>query len=145
MTAVPNIDVKVTLTQKPDGLALKVGRRLGRTMASLGVAGSSATTKAGEQGGSSKQNGESSSADTDLKPITILYGSNAWTCKSYAEDMQTNVPRFGFVAEVNTLDTATENIPRNQPIIIIEPSYEGTQLITQGNSLHGWRRTPNPI
>jgi cytochrome P450/NADPH-cytochrome P450 reductase len=58
-------------------------------------------------------------------PLTILYGSNAGTCKSYAEDMETNAPRYGFRATVNTLDSAIENIPKNQPVIIIEPSYEG--------------------
>lgn len=57
--------------------------------------------------------------------MTILYGSNAGTCKSFAEDMQTNAPRYGFEATVTTLDTATENVPTNQPVIIIEPSYEG--------------------
>jgi cytochrome P450/NADPH-cytochrome P450 reductase len=60
-----------------------------------------------------------------LKPLSVLYGSNAGTCKSYAEDMATNAPRYGFQANVNTLDSAIENMPRNEPVIIIEPSYEG--------------------
>jgi cytochrome P450/NADPH-cytochrome P450 reductase len=94
-------------------------------MAGLGVTGSSATITTGEQEGSSKQIDKPSFGVRDRKPVTILYGSNAGTCKSYAEDMQSNAPRYGFEANVKTLDSAIENLPKNQPVIIIEPSYEG--------------------
>jgi cytochrome P450/NADPH-cytochrome P450 reductase len=120
----PYIDVKVTLTQKPDGLALKVRRRPGRTMASLGADGSiGSMTNA--QGPRQAKTTNISSTPAVLKPLTVLYGSNAGTCKSYAEDMATNAPRYGFSATVDTLDSAIENMPKNEPVIIIEPSYEG--------------------
>lgn len=59
------------------------------------------------------------------KKMTILYGSNAGTCKAFAEELQTNAPGFGFEAEVLTLDQATENVSKEQPVVIITSSYEG--------------------
>lgn len=88
-------------------------------MANLGVGGNVAAASKDKSADVDK------SATTDLKPLTVLYGSNSGTCKSYAEDMQSNASRYGFKAVVNTLDSATENMPKDQPIIIIEPSYEG--------------------
>jgi len=117
-------EVSVTITQKPKDLKIKVRRRPGRTMASLGGVGhDTASHKAGtEKPGSST---EVKAPARDAKPITVLYGSNAGTCKSYAEDLETNAPRFGFKANIASLDSATEHIPKDQPIVIIEPSYEG--------------------
>jgi len=94
-------------------------------MASLGGTGGGATiTKEANDNGPGKAK-EANLPTRDAKPITILYGSNAGTCKSYAEDLETNASRFGFKANVASLDSATEHIPKDQPIVIIEPSYEG--------------------
>jgi len=94
-------------------------------MASLGGTGGGATiTKEANDNGPGKAK-EANIPTRDAKPITILYGSNAGTCKSYAEDLETNASRFGFKANVASLDSATEHIPKDQPIVIIEPSYEG--------------------
>jgi cytochrome P450/NADPH-cytochrome P450 reductase len=92
-------------------------------MASLGLGGSNPSIADGRP--STGADGVENATRTDLQPMTVLYGSNAGTCKSYAEDMKTNAPRYGFRANVRTLDSATENIPKDQPVIIIEPSYEG--------------------
>jgi cytochrome P450/NADPH-cytochrome P450 reductase len=94
-------------------------------MASLGGAGAPSIAKSDARISKSALSTNVISTAPVLSPLTILYGSNAGTCKSYAEDMQTNAPRYGFRATVNTLDSAIENIPKNQPVIIIEPSYEG--------------------
>jgi cytochrome P450/NADPH-cytochrome P450 reductase len=93
-------------------------------MASLGVSGTqSIATDTRDPLPAKSTDVKSSSAI--LKPITVLYGSNAGTCRSYAEDIGTNASRYGFKANINTLDSAIENIPKDQPVIIIEPSYEG--------------------
>lgn len=94
-------------------------------MASLGgTGGGAAITKEANDNGSDKAK-KANLPTRDTKPITVLYGSNAGTCKSYAEDLETNASRFGFKANVASLDSATEHIPKDQPIVIIEPSYEG--------------------
>lgn len=93
-------------------------------MASLGAVGGAApSTKPAAAEGSLKAATEAPASD--MKPMTVLYGSNSGTCKSYAEDLETNASRYGFKAHVNSLDSATELIPKDQPIVIIEPSYEG--------------------
>lgn len=116
-----DLRVKVTLTQKPDGLKLKVRRRPGCTLANLGGAPISNGSKIDH----STSHWNAGPVAMDLKPATVLYGSNAGTCKSYAEDMASNAARYGFKANVDTLDSATESVPKDQPVIIIEPSYEG--------------------
>jgi cytochrome P450/NADPH-cytochrome P450 reductase len=94
-------------------------------MASLGGIGGGATVAKGADSDRPGKTEEANVPAGDAKPITILYGSNAGTCKSYAEDLETNASRFGFKANIASLDSATEHIPKDQPIIIIEPSYEG--------------------
>lgn len=114
------VDISVALTIKPANFKIKVRRRAGRNlMAALGGA-SPTQSKAARQGtsGEAGKTGEG-------KPITVLYGSNAGTCKNYAEDLATEAPHFGFKASMGTLDSATEHIPTDQPVIIISPSYEG--------------------
>ncbi|KNG48945.1 cytochrome p450 [Stemphylium lycopersici] len=118
------LQVSVTITQKPKDLRIKVKRRPGRTMASLGAAGGSAPKEESRAEDDSASE-EPKTPARDAKPITVLYGSNAGTCKAYAEDLKTNAARFGFKATVGSLDSATEHIPKDQPIVIIEPSYEG--------------------
>ncbi|EFQ89396.1 hypothetical protein PTT_14357 [Pyrenophora teres f. teres 0-1] len=118
------LHVSVTITQKPKDLKIKVRRRPGRTMAGLGGARQNDSPhKAGTE--KSSPSNEANTPTRDAKPITVLYGSNAGTCKSYAEDLETNASRFGFKANIASLDSATEHIPKDQPIVIIEPSYEG--------------------
>ncbi|KAF3036352.1 hypothetical protein E8E12_008017 [Didymella heteroderae] len=118
------LHVKVTLTMKPDGLKLKVRRRPGRTMASLGVSGS-VTARPEQPRTDSGYDASTKRTAEELKPIAVLYGSQAGTCKAYAEELQTNASRYGFQASVATLDSATEQVPKDQPVVIIEPSYEG--------------------
>ncbi|OJD32086.1 nadph-cytochrome p450 reductase [Diplodia corticola] len=112
---------KSTLTIKPDGFFLKVRRRPGKSpmvgLASLATSNASKTTQDASHG--------SVPASFPKKKMTILYGSNAGTCKAFSEELQTNAPGFGFEAEVLTLDQATENIPKEQPVVIITSSYEG--------------------
>jgi cytochrome P450/NADPH-cytochrome P450 reductase len=111
----------VSLTIKPGNFKIKVRRRPGSNLvAALG--GVSARPKQGE---TNKTASNSVVSKQETKPMTILYGSNAGTCKSYAEELESNALRFGFKATVGTLDSATENIPQDQPLVIVAPSYEG--------------------
>lgn len=57
--------------------------------------------------------------------ITVAYGSNAGTCKTFAESLQTQAPEHGFEAEVVSLDSITERMVKGKPTVIITSSYEG--------------------
>jgi cytochrome P450/NADPH-cytochrome P450 reductase len=92
-------------------------------MASLSGAIGKPTPASSYQEPKKESNGISS--QNQEQPITILYGSQAGTCKTYAEELESNASRYGFKASVRTLDSATESIPKDGPIVIISPSYEG--------------------
>jgi cytochrome P450/NADPH-cytochrome P450 reductase len=129
-------ELQTTLTIKPTQFDLKVRRRQGRDlMAALGGSPSAQRQTNGQQApsGETAQTGEE-------KPITILYGSNAGTCKTYAEELSSNAPRYGFRANVGTLDSATEHIPSDQPVVIISPSYEGKPA-DNANKFCQWLQT----
>jgi cytochrome P450/NADPH-cytochrome P450 reductase len=114
-------ELQAALTIKPAKFDIKVRRRRGRDlMAALGGSPSAQ----GQTKGQPASSGEAAHAGEE-SPITVLYGSNAGTCKTYAEELSSNAPRYGFKANIGTLDSATEHIPTDQPVIIISPSYEG--------------------
>lgn len=60
------------------------------------------------------------------KPLSIFYGSNSGTCESLARRLATDAPAQGFQAvTVDVLDAAHQNLPTDQPVVIITASYEG--------------------
>lgn len=60
------------------------------------------------------------------KPLSIFYGSNSGTCESLARRLATDAPNHGFnVTVVDSLDTAHQNLPTGQPVVILTASYEG--------------------
>lgn len=61
----------------------------------------------------------------DKRRILILYGSNAGTCKYLAEDMATVAKEQGMQTAVKTMDAVASDLPTDQPVVIITPSYEG--------------------
>lgn len=58
-------------------------------------------------------------------PMTILYGSNAGTCEALAQSLARAASGRGYHAQVEALDTAVNNLPRSQPVVMISSSYEG--------------------
>lgn len=59
------------------------------------------------------------------KPMLILYGSNSGTCEGLAQNLANLAGNRGFNPTVKYLDTAVDQVPSNQPVIIITASYEG--------------------
>lgn len=59
------------------------------------------------------------------RPMSIFYGSNTGTCESLAQTLANAASSHGYDAHVATLDSATDNLPRQQPIVIVTASYEG--------------------
>ena len=68
--------------------------------------------------------------------MTILYGSNSGTCEVLAHTLAADARAHGFTAStVDTLDSAKQNLPTDQPIVIITASYEGQPTDDAG---HFW-------
>ena len=123
------LQLKSTLTVKPDGFDIKVRRRPGKDHLftfSGGAAPASAPLSALKS--SAKQSEETTRVNTTgLKPISVFYGGNTGTCKSFGEDIETSAPAFGLhvPARVQSLDSAVEGLPTDRPVILIASSYEG--------------------
>lgn len=118
-----HIELTVTITLKPGDFKIKVRRRPGRELGNLG--GIPSTPQQSKPLATESATTGQKPQLHDVKPITILYGSQAGTCKTYAEEIESSASRYGFKATVQTLDSATEHVPEGQPVIIIAPSYEG--------------------
>ncbi|KAK1754907.1 cytochrome P450 [Echria macrotheca] len=134
------LKIKSTLTIKPENFYLKVKRRPGRDHLFTFGNAPVPTPKAAPNG----TNGQSKDAEkTNLKPITVLYGGNTGTCKSFSEDLQTDAPNFGLgvPAGVQNLDEGVEHLPANgKPVIIITSSYEGKPP-DNGRNFVAWLET----
>lgn len=121
-----DLAIKQTLTIKPGGMTMRailrdnltattLERRLNGTAA---AAGSDA-----KHGAASHAPSEDGSAAT---PLTILYGSNSGTCEALAQRVATDAAGHGFRAKhIDCLDTANQNLPKGEPVVIITASYEG--------------------
>ncbi|EXJ74632.1 uncharacterized protein A1O5_02929 [Cladophialophora psammophila CBS 110553] len=59
------------------------------------------------------------------KPITVLYGSNTGTCQALAQRLAAEAGLREFHADVRDLDSATNALPKDHPVVIITSSYEG--------------------
>jgi cytochrome P450 / NADPH-cytochrome P450 reductase len=114
------LKVRQTLTIKPTGWHMKVRLRPGKDLYT-GIIPKDGIKKQDQK---TSLAGNSKSA-SDLSPLTIFYGSNQGTCKTFAESIQSEGPAHGFQVALDTLDAATENIPTDRPVIFIAPSYEG--------------------
>ncbi|KAL9038135.1 MAG: hypothetical protein Q9214_005406, partial [Letrouitia sp. 1 TL-2023] len=120
----PSYDLKIksTLSVKPDGFRLKVRRRPGKVPVA-GLPGQISSTSSKVQAALASQ--PKSLIKSQGQSVLILYGSNAGTCKAFAEEIQSNASDYGLNSETRTLDDATEDVPCDCPIVIISPSYEG--------------------
>ena len=119
-------ELKSTLTVKPDGFRIKVKRRPGKDIM-VGIPGAPLASKVavGMDGDKLAGQPDPSQPQSTGTPLLVLYGSNAGTCKAFAEEIQSGASQHGFSAKVQTMDSAVEHIPANQPVIIVTPSYEG--------------------
>ncbi|MCJ1393970.1 hypothetical protein MMC18_006847 [Xylographa bjoerkii] len=120
------IHYKQTLTIKPKDFYMYATLREGidpiymeKMLWSNGDGGKSATSKdtkiAQMKPGSQKPQ----------KPMTILYGSNTGTCESLARTLANSASSRGYNSMVQTLDSAADKVPKNQPVVVITASYEG--------------------
>jgi cytochrome P450/NADPH-cytochrome P450 reductase len=90
----------------------------------VGIPGAMSSSASAEKVHELKADEKQNSVSGSKPPLLILYGSNAGTCKSMAEDLET-FAGSRFSVTVQTMDRATEHMPQDGPVVIITPSYEG--------------------
>ena len=77
------------------------------------------------------------------KSMSVYFGGNMGTCESLAQTVAQSSSIHGFKAIVKPLDEATDNLPKDHPVVIITASYEGeppdnaNQFFTWLKNLHG--------
>ena len=59
------------------------------------------------------------------KPMSVFFGSNAGTCQALASTLANAAAGYGYDASVSALDAGTNNVPKDQPVVVITASYEG--------------------
>lgn len=125
-----NLQIAFTLTIKPKNLHMKATLREGWTARSIeqSLSGSVPGTQhvPTVQPANSKPVNVTMDTNVTGKPLTILYGSNSGTCEAFAQTLAADASAHGFTAtKVDTLDSARQKLPTEEPVIIITASYEG--------------------
>ncbi|RMZ87908.1 hypothetical protein DV736_g4861, partial [Chaetothyriales sp. CBS 134916] len=116
------LQIKQTLTVKPDGLFMKATPRDGIDPIKL-----EQKMFAGLKDESNHANGVTlvGPVTGPQKPITVLYGSNSGTCEGLTQVLARNAASHGFDATIKSMDAAVDHISSDQPLVIITASYEG--------------------
>lgn len=120
---------KQTLTIKPKDFYVRATLRKGITSTSLCRHLQGNKEDLAEADSIIRKNREKGAVLRDtsgLAPITILYGSNSGTCESMAQRLAADAPIHGYsVTQLESLNSGTGKLPRDQPVIIFTASYEG--------------------
>ena len=110
------LDVKETLTLKPDGMTMRVSPR--KPEMSFTVA--SPEPKSADKGATA-----SSIESAHGTPLLVLFGSNMGTAEGIARDLAETGKRQGYNAEIAPLNDYTDRLPREGAVLIVSASYNG--------------------
>ncbi|CAN7504298.1 bifunctional cytochrome P450/NADPH--P450 reductase [Rossellomorea sp. LjRoot5] len=110
------LDVKETLTLKPDGLTMRVTPR--KPAMAFSVASSEETKP---EKAAAPVPAESSHGT----PLLVLYGSNMGTAEGIARDLGETGRQQGFRTEVAPLDEYSDGLPTEGAVIVVSASYNG--------------------
>ena len=113
--------IKQTLTIKPKDLFMHAKLRKGIDALHLERMINSDSQKAAEVPDVSKK----ADGKESEKSMSIFFGGNMGTCESLAQTVAHSSISHGFKVIVKPLDEATDNLPKDRPVIIITASYEG--------------------
>jgi cytochrome P450/NADPH-cytochrome P450 reductase len=116
------LKLKQSLTIKPKGFEMRAFLRDGIDATNLEKKLQAGFTPVATEGAATKDAGKRA---TNLKPMSIYYGSNTGTCEALASRLAKDAAAHGFEAKVDILDAATDKLPKDHPVAIITASYEG--------------------
>ena len=124
-----DLAIKQTLTIKPGNMTMRAILRDGLTATTLErrLNGTISPETTGAASSHAKNGANGDHADGKAgTPLTVLYGSNSGTCEALAQRVATDAAEHGFRAtKIDCLDSANQNLPRDQPVVVITASYEG--------------------
>ncbi|CAE6454161.1 unnamed protein product [Rhizoctonia solani] len=114
-----NLQLKQTLTLKPKNFTFRATPRKGAP-SFTGIASSSSSVTGHGSIKSVVQNDSSSGV-----PLYVFYGSNTGSCEGFAQQIATGAAAKGFRAVIATLNSVTNKIPTDGPVVIVTASFEG--------------------
>ncbi|GLA29977.1 hypothetical protein AnigIFM63604_011514 [Aspergillus niger] len=121
-----DLRIKQTLTIKPKDFKMRATLRHGLDPITLEPAlNSGSVPRESSTVASRERKKDAALSEGDMKPMHILFGSNTGTCEALARRLADDAVAWGFSAKVNSLDSATENVPKADPVVFIAASYEG--------------------
>ena len=112
------LQIKSTLTMKPEGLHLYARRRPG--MITSVAEGSASDTDA-----AAPTAAPVAAAAANGVPLRVLYGSNAGTAEAFAQRIANDAKARGYTATVETLDAAAGHLSTEGGVVVVTSSYEG--------------------
>lgn len=120
-----DLRIKQTLTIKPKDFHIRASLRDGLDPVSLGLLLSGTPGASQDAGVADRERKPKAAPAGKMKPMHIFYGSNTGTCEAFARRLADDAVGYGFSAQTNSLDSAMQNIPKNDPVVFITASYEG--------------------
>ncbi|KAJ5469625.1 Bifunctional cytochrome NADPH reductase [Penicillium diatomitis] len=122
-----DLRIKQTLTIKPKDFLMRASLRAGLDPTKLGLVLSDTTGVPQKDAGVAERERKPKVVPVDGKtrPMHIFYGSNTGTCEAFARRLADDAMEYGFAAEISSLDSAMQNIPKEDPVVFITASYEG--------------------
>ncbi|EJT49752.1 cytochrome P450 [Trichosporon asahii var. asahii CBS 2479] len=125
----PNYElvIKETLTIKPDNMRIIATPRHSRSQSLLTELAQGSTLAAGAPKAGEKKRRAMKTDNASGVPINILYGSNAGTCATLANEMAEEASARGLKPFVGELDDTCGDgmLPSDGATVVIVPSYEG--------------------
>ncbi|MDC2954386.1 cytochrome P450 [Streptomyces gilvifuscus] len=115
------LDVKETLTLKPEGFTLALTPRTAADRVHAPLPGAVAQEHSG-------LSGTASALPARVRPGTgalFLHGSNYGTCREFAAQLADEAAAIGCDTEVAALDAFADGLPTDRPVVITAASYNG--------------------
>ncbi|WP_371018154.1 bifunctional cytochrome P450/NADPH--P450 reductase [Pseudalkalibacillus sp. JSM 102089] len=110
------LDVKETLTLKPDGMKMKVKPRKESI---------SFVTQASEPVQKDKKTAPTPVENAHGTPLLVLYGSNLGSAEGIARDLAETGRQQGFSSQVGPLNDYVNELPQEGAVLIVSASYNG--------------------
>ncbi|KAI9925634.1 hypothetical protein ASPWEDRAFT_114246 [Aspergillus wentii DTO 134E9] len=121
-----DLRLKQTLTIKPKDFQIRATLRDGLDAVKLGTLLSSSGEAPESSGPASRERKPKVAPPPgETKPMHIFFGSNTGTCEAFARRLADDAIGYGYAAEIKSLDSAFQNLPKNDPVVFITASYEG--------------------
>ncbi|SDU37773.1 bifunctional cytochrome P450/NADPH--P450 reductase [Halopseudomonas salegens] len=112
------LQIKETLTLKPEGFQIRVRRRNNQPQRWAGVVATPQEAPTAKT---------TAHAETSAKgvPLLVLYGSNTGSAEAFARRISEEAAHNGFAARCHSLDEQTGSLPTDGPVLLLSASYEG--------------------